>query len=1208
MRNLEEEIREILYKINYKKGTTISENIILEKKPLISEPKKITINEGWEKFPCVAKHPRAKWVNLEDGSKAIAISYAYSKAFGEKGYTNKWEGDTYYSNGRVFIDRNGQRWKETYSCDDPNWKVITNNYNLLNKGDYSTKTYGGKPIQSIVGKTLPDGSYTNVLYKGGEYFKDPLSDGYDYLLMPGIVFDDKQARWFRIPLKLRDFKIPELSNMSIEWYRTNQAPNWWQNQNSAKFVYNALQGNTFYSKLDEYSKNFNGKYKQAIVDYQLCEIDDPLAYAIVKKLELIRGHQEAFETNRKATEITIKKVKESLDKNKILKFGMKDTEFFQNSRQDVAFDWKTITPDTLYIKTLQNLLNNAALATNRQTISVSGTFDKPTEILLKQLTEKTEITLNQLESIIKEKYGLNAAALKGPYEGYWQTVADLKSKGFKNTGCYKSDNKNNNGCTNKKQHLDQASWLEMMTLADEIAMKINIALGCQNISTRGGVQNQIPNYSKATAEDLVKNKKFLTDGGKQAKIAPKIDEKDITTLNQLTPEEFQLGQMYVMAKKDGTNINETLGPEFIKQYNPKNRKIEELGRLVNLVSNVQISQARPYHTYFVLDEMYFGGGVALTGKRDETSKNMWNDKTFFPDGPWEFFKTYYETDSPTEIRQSWATYSMEMMVTSCADVLKASPSFLGMDMSNTDVHSVLGYAELGLVALAFIPTPLSPLFFAASTAFGVVDSIVYFAEGDTYMGMMMMGFAMMNIPELKVIIKEASAANKLAQFYKTDLKTAVNTAGKKFANGTATAFEKEMMNELSEVFMKNGGKKQVETKILEVANQNLKTVERAFQINKWGKAKFWVLMSALDKTGKFNAAKTLVTLGGTFSIPIAMDQLYVALYGNTKERQENILFKMWLKVKGFDFEMFKKTNPADANKYFQEYDKELKESTKLERLLQAVSGIMSKMELSQKELQLVMEFGNDFSGFRSSSGGKNIITDEDYSFKLITPKLSIVREGRDSIFEGMEGDSVTEIQKLLKNKWGYNLGTTGVNGDGIDGKFDERMTEKVNLFQRNVFFGLDDLIKKNKIGEMYDESGEPTGLVDKNTLWYLENAKPENLKMPTLKLLPLGVENLTDENAEFFVNNKKYYFYRTSKEEWNEVTQEEYNEKKNKGLKVKEEGNWEKISKLEYLQYTKDGRETKFRENQKELKTSGFESNDLSRRQRKKYEELKKGY
>ena len=1179
MRNLEEEIREILYKINYKKGTTISENIILEKKPLISEPKKITINEGWEKFPCVAKYPGARWVKLTDGSQGIQIN--------RSGKT-----ELYYSNGRY--DDGGNI--KSYSCNEYFWQLITKHYAKLSQGDYSTKTWGGQPLQSIVGKTLPDGAYTGQgRHTGGEYFKNPLNNGYDYMYMPGLAFNDNRPQWVLMPMSLRNEKWPNLGGTIDQFIANN--PNWYSNRNAVKFMYDAWMSE-------------KATTKDPIVSEITPLQEDswsPLARAMLTKLKLLGTHSEAIETQRNATKITIKKVKESLDKNKVLKFGMKDAEYFQN-KSDELFDWKSVTPDTLYIKTLQNLLNNAALATNRQTISVSGTFDKPTEILLKQLTEKTEITLNQLESIIKEKYGLNAAALKGPYEGYWQTVADLKSKGFKNTGCYKSDNKNNNGCTNKKQHLDQASWLEMMTLADEIAMKINIALGCQNISTRGGAQNQIPNYSKATAEDLVKNKKFLTDGGKQAKIAPKIDEKDITTLNQLTPEEFQLGQMYVMAKKDGTNINETLGPEFIKQYNPKNRKIEELGRLVNLVSNVQISQARPYHTYFVLDEMYFGGGVALTGKRDETSKNMWNDKTFFPDGPWEFFKTYYETDSPTEIRQSWATYSMEMMVTSCADVLKASPSFLGMDMSNTDVHSVLGYAELGLVALAFIPTPLSPLFFAASTAFGVVDSIVYFAEGDTYMGMMMMGFAMMNIPELKVIIKEASAANKLAQFYKTDLKTAVNTAGKKFANGTATAFEKEMMNELSEVFMKNGGKKQVETKILEVANQNLKTVERAFQINKWGKDKFWVLMSALDKTGKFNAAKTLVNLGGIFSVPVAMDQLYVALYGNTKERQENVLFKMWLKVKGFDFEMFKKTNPADANKYFQEYDKELKESTKLERLLQAVSGIMSKMELSQKELQLTMEFGNDFSGFRSSSGSKNITTEEDYNFKLITPKLTIVREGSGSLFEGMEGDSVTEIQKLLKNKWGYNLGTTGVNGDGIDGKFDERMTEKINLFQRNVFFGLDDLIKKNKIGEMYDESGEPTSLVDKNTLWYLENAKPENLKMPTLKLLPLGVENLTDENAEFFVNNKKYYFYRASKEEWNEVTQEEYNEKKNKGLKVKEEGNWEKISKLEYLQYTKDGRETKFRENQKELKPSGFNEKDLNRKERKKYEELKKGY
>ncbi len=123
------------------------------------------------------------------------------------------------------------------------------------------------------------------------------------------------------------------------------------------------------------------------------------------------------------------------------------------------------------------------------------------------------------------------------------------------------------------------------------------------------------------------------------------------------------------------------------------------------------------------------------------------------------------------------------------------------------------------------------------------------------------------------------------------------------------------------------------------------------------------------------------------------------------------------------------------------------------------------------------------------------------------------------------------------------------------------------------------------------------GIIDKNTLWFLENASPKDVGLDTLKLLPLGVEEMTDDNTKFYVNNKKYYFYRVSKKAWIELNEQEYLEKKNKGLKVKEEDNWDEISKLEYMTKTKKGEKTKYVQNKKIYRKTPIDISKLRRKQ-----------
>jgi hypothetical protein len=224
MNNINEEIKRILHLMG-NKDIKLNEDFSNSKKEIIKDIKPNNlINEGWEKYPCVAKHAKAIPVKLKDGS--IGYSINSSDGSGEA---------VYYNNGRYY-----QYGKySNYSCNDAFWQTVTKHYNKLGKGDYSTKTWGGQPLQSIVGKTLPDGAYTGQgRHTGGEYFKNPLNDGYDYMFMPGLAFADNQPRWVLMPMSLRNERWPSLGSQTIDQFIAN-SPQWYTRKNAVKAIYDA---------------------------------------------------------------------------------------------------------------------------------------------------------------------------------------------------------------------------------------------------------------------------------------------------------------------------------------------------------------------------------------------------------------------------------------------------------------------------------------------------------------------------------------------------------------------------------------------------------------------------------------------------------------------------------------------------------------------------------------------------------------------------------------------------------------------------------------------------------------------------------------------------------------------------------------------------------------------------------------------------------
>jgi hypothetical protein len=96
---------------------------------------------------------------------------------------------------------------------------------------------------------------------------------------------------------------------------------------------------------------------------------------------------------------------------------------------------------------------------------------------------------------------------------------------------------------------------------------------------------------------------------------------------------------------------------------------------------------------------------------------------------------------------------------------------------------------------------------------------------------------------------------------------------------------------------------------------------------------------------------------------------------------------------------------------------------------------------------------------------KKIIKLTESDLEQIVKKVLIEQRAVPTSLRGQKGDDVKKIQQALKLK-GYNLGTTGPNGDGIDGDFGPSTQRAIKDFQT-----------KSKL--------RPTGSVDQQTRNYL---------------------------------------------------------------------------------------------------------------------------
>jgi hypothetical protein len=195
-----------------------------------------------------------------------------------------------------------------------------------------------------------------------------------------------------------------------------------------------------------------------------------------------------------------------------------------------------------------------------------------------------------------------------------------------------------------------------------------------------------------------------------------------------------------------------------------------------------------------------------------------------------------------------------------------------------DPHKVLTALSIGLTILGAIPSPASPILLALGTAADVADAVLYFNEGDTHMGTIMLALSVIPGGEFIKIFKNTLP---LGPF-----KTLIKKAKEGFE--TLTKYEKSQLKKYFDTFTK---KSDEVGKIFTYSAANKLIKKLPNLLAKIPVASSLYVILFILKSMKFLTVLT-VKIGTTV---IAADAAYYLFFGNTIERAVNInkVKKLW---------------------------------------------------------------------------------------------------------------------------------------------------------------------------------------------------------------------------------------------------------------------------------------------------------------------------
>ena len=370
------------------------------------------------------------------------------------------------------------------------------------------------------------------------------------------------------------------------------------------------------------------------------------------------------------------------------------------------------------------------------------------------------------------------------------------------------------------------------------------------------------------------------------------------------------------------------------------------------------------------------------------------------------------------------------------EVRRLENSSLG-EQFNWD-HGTSAWVEIGLTVGGVILTLFPPTsavgvgMIVAGTTVGIADAMVYYSEGDPYMGTMMLALQVIPGGELvgifKNSVKVVKASDKVVKFVKNaspEALTKIIRLGAKGGKGL-TEFQKKVYKYLGEGIAGSTPAimKKISAKSIKIMRETI--IGR-------GLIKTLPLMM---KTGKW-VGSTILKVGG---VAVTVDQLW---------KLHSIPNDWWDRMR---------TKAEFSDIMDKLYSGELTDLMK-DGLWILWQRIINGEDLAEDVLKNV-----DFNEIEMSMEdmGKIIVDTEKEHLKSITDEtiqdlvkineklkpvsLSTIIDGKQLIKKGAKGQVVRDIQTMLVSL-GYELGNTGKGEDGIDGEYGDNMESALFEFQ-----------------------------------------------------------------------------------------------------------------------------------------------------------------
>jgi peptidoglycan hydrolase-like protein with peptidoglycan-binding domain len=440
------------------------------------------------------------------------------------------------------------------------------------------------------------------------------------------------------------------------------------------------------------------------------------------------------------------------------------------------------------------------------------------------------------------------------------------------------------------------------------------------------------------------------------------------------------------------------------------------------------------------------------------------------------------------------------------------------DEPNIDVaeeaHAVLTIIELGTLAAAMIPTPLSPILFGISMAAGLADAGVYFAEGDKYMGSMMLALEVIPGGELLEIFAKGGG-----KIFKKIGKEGTEELLEKGAKETLTATEKTtykaLKQEIEQVSQElvQGTEKQIVKNVTEKSSKTF--IESGGGVEMFFDS-IYILWKSIGKLPQM-----AIKVGGTMW---GIDQLYLALYGRDEDRQKSDIRKLyyWIQSKGLP-----------ENQEFARVIKQVEQSVaggKVQKdvVMKNISEV-PKDRKTQKDEQLKLYeemYGKNVRNKKPGYAGSG------REVELPVPTVEEVLSGSKYYTFGMKGDEIYNLKSKLKTNYGnFNQ---GLDKTLQNNEFDDEFLNVIIDFQENI------------VPRYYD-----TKITDERAASSIGNETYKFIMMSPLSKMKTittqqAAEGLTKDDYDYFV-------YQPRIKQYTNITYEDYLEQQKAGNQVKKE-------------------------------------------------------